>query len=275
MHVFCFLHPLPFQHCLFILHLLRQLSFRLHPATKILLRPTHTQSPPSLQPLWLSGRPESFTWEAASPPPPPTVTIPHSPTFKRDLMENMKSIGKIKAFWKHKFFCPRWKNHYFLDFFVCWCLIICRHCQVLRVKQQPALFIDLSFDTVHHSTLKGRLGDGLSHLAAGWFNCLADTTQCVKVKVAQLKWYENGGAPQGLVLGPISFNYSILNIRNVDFFNCLTVFCCYSIVLSQPFEYLQPVFLHCILHLHRMCALKQESKVFASFKLKGQVKLLI
>lgn len=31
MRIFCFLHPLPFQHCVFIPHLLRQLSFRVAP----------------------------------------------------------------------------------------------------------------------------------------------------------------------------------------------------------------------------------------------------
>lgn len=95
----------------------------LHPAAKILLRPTHAQSPPSLQPLWLSGRPESFTWEAVSPPPPPAVSIPHSPTFKRDLMEN-------QSFLKAQIILPTLEKSLFWDFFffVRWCLFICRHC---------------------------------------------------------------------------------------------------------------------------------------------------
>lgn len=54
-----------------------------HPssATQILLRPTGVQSATFLSSLWLSGRPESFTWEAASPPPlttTPTTTNPHT-----------------------------------------------------------------------------------------------------------------------------------------------------------------------------------------------------
>lgn len=66
---------------------------------------------------------------------------------------------------------------------------------------------------MHRSTLKGRRCDaGLSNLAAGWFfNCLADTTQFVKVKVASSNAMNlTRGVPQGLVVGPISFNCSVL-----------------------------------------------------------------
>lgn len=84
-HFLCFspLRTQPFPSSpLSVLHPSGPSIFCLRPTAQILLQPTGVQSATFLSPLWLSGRPESFTWEAASPPPLTTTTTttnPHTP----------------------------------------------------------------------------------------------------------------------------------------------------------------------------------------------------
>lgn len=161
--------------------LLKQLSFSLRPAAQILLQSTCTQSlpslRPSLQPLWLSGRPESFTWEAASPPTTPTSPLPTSchhhhhhpplPTFTRDLAENMKSVGKIP----HSFAWFReWEIYFGLFIVYVGAYLSVGIYQDYRVIAKSSLS-DLSFDILHRLHLL--CNAGWSNLSASWFvNCL-------------------------------------------------------------------------------------------------------